>query len=90
MDFEWDESKNLANIKTHEGISFQDAAKVFEDVWSIEDFDASHSIDEERFAVIGLADFILLRVIFTCREDAFGNQIIRIISTWKPSSRKFL
>jgi uncharacterized DUF497 family protein len=47
MKFEWDESKNLTNIKNHEGVSFEDATKVFDDIWSIEDFDDAHSIDEE-------------------------------------------
>lgn len=87
MEFEWDESKNLANIKNHEGVSFEDATKVFEDIWSIEDFDDAHSIDEERFAVIGLAEFTLLRVVFTYREDESGNQIIRIISAWKATAK---
>jgi uncharacterized protein len=87
MEFEWDENKNLANIKNHEGISFDDASKVFDDVWSIEDFDDAHSNDEERFTVIGLADFTLLRIIFTYREDEFGNQIIRIISAWKATAK---
>lgn len=87
MDFEWDEDKNLANIKEHEGISFENAAKVFDDDWSIEDYDLSHSANEQRFFVIGLADFTLLRVVFTYREDESGNQIIRIISAWKATSR---
>ena len=87
MEFEWNENKNFDNIKNHEGISFEDATKVFDDIWSIEDFDESHSIDEQRFAVIGLAEFTLLRVVFTYREDEFGNQIIRIISAWKATSK---
>ena len=87
MEFEWNEIKNLANIKNHEGVSFEDATKVFDDVWSIEDFDDAHSIEEERFAVIGFADFMLLRVIFTSREDESGNQIIRLISAWKATAK---
>lgn len=87
MEFEWDENKNLANIKNHEGISFDEASKVFNDIWSVEDFDDARSIEEERFAVIGLADFTLLRVIFTYREDEPDNQIIRIISAWKATAK---
>ncbi len=87
MEFEWDENKNFSNIKIHEGISFEDATKVFDDIWSIEDFDESHSELEERFFVIGLADSTLLHVIFTYREDESGNQIIRIISAWKATSK---
>ncbi|MCW5962243.1 MAG: BrnT family toxin [Pyrinomonadaceae bacterium] len=87
MEFEWDENKNLANIKNHEGVSFQDAVKVFHDIWSIEDFDESHSAVEERFSVIGLVEYTLLRVVFTYRETEAGEQIIRIISAWKATSR---
>ncbi len=87
MEFEWDEYKDLINIKNHEGISFEDATKVFDDDWSIEDYDESHSADEQRFFVIGLADFTLLRVVFTYREVESGNQIIRIISAWKATSK---
>jgi len=68
MEFEWDETKNFANIKNHEGVSFEDATKVFTDIWAIEDLDDSHSVTEQRFVVIGLAKFTLLRVIFTVRE----------------------
>ena len=64
MEFEWDENKKLANIENHEGVSFEDATKVFKDIWSIEDFDEAHSINEDRFAVIGLAEYTLLRVVF--------------------------
>jgi uncharacterized DUF497 family protein len=87
MEFEWDENKNLANIKNHEGVSFEDATKVFEDIWSIEDFDETHSTDEERFSVIGLSEYTLLRVVFTYRESESGEQILRIISAWKATSK---
>ncbi len=63
MEFEWDKSKNLANIKNHEGISFEDATKVFGDIWAIDADDLDHSTaDEKRFTIIGLADEQLLRV----------------------------
>ncbi len=87
MRFEWNEDKNLANIKNHDGVSFEDATKVFEDIWSIEDFDEVHSVNEERFSVIGLSEYLLLRVVFTCRGSESGKQIIRIISAWKATGK---
>ncbi len=57
MEFEWGEDKNLANIKNHEGVSFEDATKVFNDIWAIDEVDLDHSTaDEKRFTIIGLAD----------------------------------
>jgi len=34
MEFEWDENKNLENIKNH-GISFEEAVKAFDDDLSV-------------------------------------------------------
>ncbi len=66
MNFEWDENKEKANIKNHDGISFDFATKVFNDVWAIDEFDKLHSTDaEQRFTIIGLAEDKLLRVTFT-------------------------
>ncbi len=84
MEFEWDENKNVENIEKHDSISFEEAVSAFFDEWNIEDFDASHSDSEEqRFTIIGLAGFELLRVTFTIREGENGAEIIRIISARK-------
>jgi uncharacterized DUF497 family protein len=87
MEFEWDENKNLANIKNHDGVSFEQATKVFTDIWAIEDFDEPHSVDEERFGIVGLSDFMLLHVVYTMRRDEDGSQIFRIISAWKATGK---
>jgi len=44
--FEWDEKKAKQNIKKH-GISFEEAATVFGDPFSITIYDPLHSKDEE-------------------------------------------
>ncbi len=81
MEFEWDENKNAENIRKHDGISFEDAMLVFYDKWNIEDIDARHSDNqEERFTIIGMSEFRLLRVTFTVREGSTGQDVIRIIS----------
>lgn len=65
---EWDEQKNELNKKKH-GISFETAALVFADVNRIEYFDRLHSIEEDRYVVLGRVNNILF-VVYTEREDA--------------------
>ena len=52
MLFEYDDEKNRANIKKH-GVSFRTAARVFFDYDRIEFYDDEHSLDEDRYNVIG-------------------------------------
>ncbi|PID82028.1 MAG: hypothetical protein CSB16_03420 [Clostridiales bacterium] len=61
--FEWDVKKNLENIAKH-SISFEEAQTVFYDDEAIIIDDPEHSIDEERFILLGfssLAKFISAR-----------------------------
>ena len=48
MDFEWDDNKNDANKRKH-GVSFEDAATVWDDSNSVEVYDEAHSDEEDRF-----------------------------------------
>lgn len=50
--FEYDSEKEALNLKKH-GISFRAAARVFFDEDYIEEADAQHSDDEQRYNVIG-------------------------------------
>ena len=52
--FEWDELKNIANIKKH-GISFQEAKTCFEDGYAEVFPDLEHSIYEERYIFLGIS-----------------------------------
>ena len=65
---EWDNNKNLINIKKH-GISFDTAALVFADEERIEYYDRLHSIDEDRYVVIGSVHGVLF-VVYTMRDEA--------------------
>lgn len=65
---EWDENKNRANIQKH-GISFETAALVFADEERIEYYDKLHSLEEDRFIVLGCVQGILY-VVYTMRGDA--------------------
>ena len=97
MNFEWDERKNLLNIKKH-GISFEHAARVFTDPLRKEDYDCRHSNHEEnRTFAIGVAEGRLLFVSFTEPEpsaEAKGRgsppdtETIRIISARKANKHE--
>lgn len=71
--FEWDEEKAERNLKKH-GIPFETAAKVFLDENRVEIYDEAHSMDEDRYLTIGLADDVLF-VVYTERHPK-----IRLIS----------
>ena len=81
--FEWDRNKAQQNIKKH-GISFEEATTVFGDLLSLTIRDPSHSIDDERFVIIGYSyKYRLLVVVHTER----GNRI-RIISARRATRRE--
>ena len=64
LKFEWDEKKNIVNIKKH-GVSFEEAEKVFFDPEYYEMYDEIHSLFEKRWIIIGLAGLKILKVVFT-------------------------
>ena len=75
--FDWDRKKNLININKH-GISFKEAATVFQDKKSIELDDLEHSQDEDRFIVIGKSRRLRLMVVCHCYRE--NDTVIRLIS----------
>jgi len=83
--FEWDENKAKENIRNHQ-ISFEEAATIFKDPFSITIFDPDHSIGEDRYVDIGCSSTgRVLIVVYTER-----GQNIRIISCRKtePNERR--
>jgi hypothetical protein len=80
MEFEWDPAKAKSNIARH-GVSFDEAQAVFTDPQAIELLD--HSLDEERWRLLGRAGPSILMVVYTER----GNRV-RIISARKASKRE--
>jgi uncharacterized protein len=82
MEFEWDENKNLENIKNHD-ISFEQAVKAFDDDLAIPLLDVEHSDENEtRYALIGMCEIGLVFVSFTFRDENY-----RIISARKASRK---
>jgi len=75
MEFEWDARKAVSNLRKH-GVSFGEAATVFNDLLSVRVRDPDHSTHENRQIIVGIsARLRLLMVAFTERGDK-----IRIIS----------
>lgn len=80
--FEWDEDKAAINIAKH-GISFDEAATVFEDDLAAIFDDDSHSDDELREVIIGNSN--MNRLLVVCFMERFDK--IRIISA-RPTTRR--
>ena len=78
LQFEWDPDKEVKNKRKHK-ILFKEAASVFADFLSASMSDPDHSMEEDRFIIVGYSSRRRpLMVSYTER----GNQI-RIISARK-------
>ena len=75
--FQWDESKNLSNIKKHQ-ISFDEAKSAFYDPYARLIADPEHSDTEDRFILLGLSQKLNLLIVCHCYRSS--DEIIRIIS----------
>jgi len=80
--YEWDANKAADNVAKH-GVTFEEAATVFEDVLAAFFDDVLHSDDEDRFLLVGYSsNYRLLYVSHTPRAD-----VIRIISA-RPATKR--
>lgn len=87
LHFEWNLYKAKTNFRSH-GVSFEEAKTVFYDENAIEFYDQDHSFKEERYLMIGLSSKIrLLLVSYTVCEDK-DEDVIRIISSRKPTKKE--
>jgi uncharacterized protein len=91
MRFDWDEDKNLLNQQTHEGISFEVAALVFEDDHCLIYPERIDEVGEQRWHAIGMIQIesgtaVVLLVVHVYREDNYGEETIRIISA-RPAEK---
>jgi len=83
--FEWDDKKNTSNKRKH-GVSFEEAQTVFFDENAIEFDDPDHSIQEERFILLGLSQS--LKVLVVCHCYRSQDSKIRIISARKATNKE--
>ncbi|MGI8619768.1 MAG: BrnT family toxin [Gemmatimonadaceae bacterium] len=83
--FEWDSAKAAANLRKH-GVGFEEAQTVFEDEEALLMADPDHSVEEERFILLGLSSSLRVLVVVHC-ERARGS-VIRIISARKADRQE--
>ena len=77
IEFEWDPKKAKANLKKH-GVSFEEASTAFWDDHALVIDDPDHSLDEERFVLLGLSSDVRLVTVVHCFRGE--DDVIRIIS----------
>jgi hypothetical protein len=75
--FTWDENKNEINKRKH-GLSFEEASEVFGDENAILFDDPDHSIEEDRFLIIGAVKSTKICIVSHCYRD--NDNVIRLIS----------
>jgi uncharacterized DUF497 family protein len=83
MEFTWDPNKAESNVRRH-GVSFHEAATVFGDPLSTTVPDPDHSIEEERYIIIGTSHRGRLLMVAHVEQ---GNRI-RIISARELTRRE--
>jgi len=85
IDFEWDPVKSTKNRAKH-GVSFEEAATVFEDESGLLIPDPAHSESEDRFVLLGISSRARVLVVVHCYRES--ESVIRIISARKASPRE--
>ena len=85
IEFEWNQSKAISNIKKH-NVSFEEAQSVFYDDFAIQFYDEENSEIEDRFLMLGLSNESKLLLVCHCEKEE-GN-IIRIISARKATKNE--
>ena len=85
IEFSWDARKARQNLRKHK-VSFEEAATVFYDEDAIEFFDPEHSMDEDRFLMLGLSGRLRIMVVSYCLRKK-GPEI-RIISARRATKKE--
>lgn len=85
MRFEWDERKASANEKKH-GVSFDEAETVFYDENARLLYDAEHSLEEDRYILLGMSNSSSLLVV--CHVYGEDEEKIRIFSARRANKRE--
>ena len=83
--FDWNDLKAKANERKH-GVSFEEARTVFYDENARLRYDSDHSLNEERYILLGISSS--LRLVVVCHVYREGNGIIRIISARKATKQE--
>ena len=84
---EWDAEKDRLNLRKH-GVSFDVAARVFDDPGYLLVEDRVDETGEMRWHAVGFVDTVLLLVVHVYRTTLYGEEILRIISARKVGKRE--
>jgi uncharacterized protein len=85
--FEWHEKKNSENRRKH-GVWFEEAQQVFDDPNALLFYEETHSIQEDRFILLGISGSLRHLVVVHCKREA--GCIIRIISARKATAKEMV
>ena len=83
--FEWDPKKAASNAAKH-GVSFEEAKTVFYDEDALVIPDPEHSLDEERFIIMGRSSKPRILVVVHCFRKTGSS--IRIISARRAGTKE--
>lgn len=85
MRFEWNPDKAAKNLEKH-GVSFEEAKTVFFDDRAVLFDDPNHSLDEDRFLILGISQNLRLLIVSHCLREE--GDVIRIISARKATTKE--
>jgi uncharacterized DUF497 family protein len=85
--YEWDARKAAANANKH-GVTFEEAATVFDDMEGLDGPDLPHSEGEPRFHRLGRAATGRLLLVAYTRRRLDDVENIRIITARQPSRKE--
>jgi hypothetical protein len=83
--FDWDEGKNRRN-RTKHGVWFEEAQSVFSDPHGRLFHDSEHSVEEDRFILLGVSSAGRTLVAVHCYRNS--DSLIRIISARKATKKE--
>jgi len=83
--FEWSRDKAADNARKH-GVTFEEAETVFTDEFGIVLDDPDHSIDEDRFILLGLSARLRALVVVHCYRKP--DDVVRLVSARKATRKE--
>ncbi len=84
MEFLWNNRKAISNFTKH-GVSFEEAKSVFLDEYARLKHDPDHSINENRYLLLGMSSLLKILVVV---HTEIENDIIRLISARKATRKE--
>ena len=80
--FDWHDAKAEINARKH-GVTFEEAATVFNDPRRLQMYDLEHSLDEDREILIGFSHRMRLLMVVIYEQD---KDVTRIISARRATN----